>query len=124
MDLQKFLFRQRLQTTAILAILKGRQLAIVDKMSELVLQDSTDLCQSQTSSDDELNLIAREASNGNFKKMMHSNNKVDKQLFNQLLIQQYHRTGLPFGTLAEEEELKIERQKTSLTKSKQDQKND
>ena len=109
MDLQKFLFRQRLQTTAILAILKGRQLAIVDKMSELVLQDSTDLCQSQTSSDDELNLIAREASNGNFKKMMHSNNKVDKQLFNQLLIQQYHRTGLPFGTLAEEEELKIER---------------
>ena len=59
MDLQKFLFRQRLQTTAILAILKGRQLAIVDKMSELVLQDSSDLCQSETSSDDELNLITR-----------------------------------------------------------------
>ena len=37
LDLQKFIFRQRLQTTAILALLKGRQCFIVDKMSELVI---------------------------------------------------------------------------------------
>ena len=33
MDLKKFLIRQRLQTTAILALLSGRQSFFVDKMS-------------------------------------------------------------------------------------------
>ena len=68
MDLQKFLFRQRLQTTAIIALLKGRQCFIVDKMSELVLQESSE--SKSSSSYDELNLIKKEASNYNFKKLI------------------------------------------------------
>ena len=57
MDLQKFIFRQRLQTTAILALLKGRQSAFVDKMSELVLNESTNNDHIADSSDDELNIL-------------------------------------------------------------------
>ena len=95
MDLQKFLFRQRLQTTAILALLKGRQCYIVDKMSELVLQESSDL--KNSSSDDELNLITKESSNYNFKKMIQSKDRVDKRLFEQYLIQQTHRMGATLG---------------------------
>ena len=66
LDLQKFMFRQRLQTTALLALLKGRQCFIVDKMSELVLPESSSN-HNKSSSDDELNLIKKEASNYNFK---------------------------------------------------------
>ena len=57
MDLHKFIFRQRLQTTAILALLKGRQSAFVDKMSELVLYESMDNDRIADSSDDELNIL-------------------------------------------------------------------
>ena len=57
MDLHKFIFRQRLQTTAILALLKGRQSAFVDKMSELVLKESTNNDHIADSSDDELNIL-------------------------------------------------------------------
>ena len=80
MDLQKFLFRQRLQTTAILALLKGRQYFIVDKMSELVLQESSD--SGDSSSDDELNLIKKEASDINFTRLVRSKDNVDKSLLN------------------------------------------
>ena len=59
MDLQKFIFRQRLQTTAILALLKVRQSAFVDKMSELVLQKYTESDHIASSSDDELNTITQ-----------------------------------------------------------------
>ena len=62
-------------------------------MSELVLQESSDL--NDSSSDDELNLIKKEASNYNFKKMITSENKVDKRLLDQYLIYQAHRRGVP-----------------------------
>ena len=78
MDLQKFLFRQRLQTTAIISLLKGRQCFIVDKMSELVLQESSN--SKDSSSDDELNLIKKEASNYTFKKLIKSKDKVDERI--------------------------------------------
>ena len=48
-------------------------------MSSLVLQESSD--PGQSSSDDELNLINKESSNYNFKKMIKSADKVDKRLF-------------------------------------------
>ena len=41
MDLRRFIFHQRLQSTAILALLKGRQSFVVNKMSELVISEST-----------------------------------------------------------------------------------
>ena len=52
LDLQKFLYRQRLQTTAILGLLNGRQSFFVDKMSQLVIRESSNL--DETSSDSEL----------------------------------------------------------------------
>ena len=41
MDLKKFLVRQRLQTTAVLALLTGRQSFIVDKMCQMNLRQSS-----------------------------------------------------------------------------------
>ena len=64
-------------------------------MSELVLQESSDL--NDSSSDDELNLIKKEASNYTFKKMIKSKDKVDKRLLDQYLIQQAHRRGVPLS---------------------------
>ena len=48
-------------------------------MSELALQESSDL--EHSSSDDELNMINKQASNYNFKKMILSTDKVDKRLY-------------------------------------------
>ena len=93
MDLQKFIFRQRLQTTAILALLKGRQSAIVDKMSELVLSSTSDrIC---GSSDDELNLITQQAFNTSIKKLIKSTDETDKRIVDQYMIRQAHKRGIP-----------------------------
>ena len=80
MDLQKFIFRQRVHTTAILALLKGRQSEFVDKMSELVLQESTENDYIAESSDNELNRITNQISNQSLKTMSSSGNKTDKRL--------------------------------------------
>ena len=64
-------------------------------MSELVLRESSNL--DDSSSDDELNLIKKEASNYNFKKMIKSEDKVDKRLLDQYLIKQAHRIGVPLN---------------------------
>ena len=80
MDLQKFIFRQRVHTTAILALLKGKQSVFVDKMSELVLQESTESDHIASSSDDELNTITQSVSTKDLKSMRKSGNKIDKML--------------------------------------------
>ena len=57
-------------------------------MSELVLDESSDLSdRASSSSDDELNLIKKKASDKNIKRMIKSSDKVDKRLLNQYLIQ-------------------------------------
>ena len=61
-------------------------------MSELALQESSDL--ENSSSDDELNMINKQASNYNFKKMILSTDKVDKRLYEQNLILKTHRKGV------------------------------
>ena len=53
-------------------------------MSELVLRESSD--PDDSSSDDELNLIKKEASNYSFTRMIKSKDKVDKRLLDQYLI--------------------------------------
>ena len=53
-------------------------------MSELVLKESSD--PDNSSSDDELNLIKKEASNYSFAKMIKSKDKVDKRLLDHFLI--------------------------------------
>ena len=57
-------------------------------MSELVLDESSDSYNNaSSSSDDELNLIKKKAaSDKNIKRMIKSNDKVDKRLLNQYLI--------------------------------------
>ena len=52
MDLQKFLYRQRVAMTALIGLLNRRQAIFVDKFSQLVLRESSDA--GRTSSDDEL----------------------------------------------------------------------
>ena len=114
MDLQKFIFRQRLQTTAVLALLKGRQAAIVDKMSELVLSSTSDrIC---GSSDDELNLITQQAFNTSIKKLIKSTDKTDKRIVDQYMIRQAHKRGIPldfkvdtedYSPLPKQEEIKF-----------------
>ena len=82
-------------------------------MSELVIKDSSG---EDSSSDDELNLIKKEASNFNFKKMVQSSDKVDKRLLNQYLIQQAHRMGVPLGL----KDIKFE--KIAVDEKKEDEK--
>ena len=54
-------------------------------MSELVLPESSSN-QDESSSDDELNLIKKEASNYSLKKLLKSKDKIDIRLINQYLI--------------------------------------
>ena len=49
LDLQKFMHRQRLWTTSMLGLLDGRQSLFVNKMSQLIIRESSD---SQNTSDD------------------------------------------------------------------------
>ena len=53
MDLKKFITRQRLQTTAILGLLSGRQSYFVDKMSQMIIREDESLSEG-TSEDNEL----------------------------------------------------------------------
>ena len=43
MDMQKFLHRQRVLVTSLLSILKGPQIAFVDKFSQLLIRESSDM---------------------------------------------------------------------------------
>ena len=52
LDLQKFIYRQRVQTYALMGLLSGRQNVFVDKISNLVIRESSDMA--ETSSDAEL----------------------------------------------------------------------
>ena len=62
-------------------------------MSELVLKESSN--SDSSSSDDELNLNRKKASNYNFAKMIKGKEKVDKRLIDQFFINQAHRMGVP-----------------------------
>ena len=62
-------------------------------MSELVLHESSN--PNDSSSDDELNLIKKEASYYSFTKMIKSKDKVDRRLLDHFLIKQAHRMGVP-----------------------------
>ena len=43
MDLQKFLHRQRVLVTSLLGMLKSRQTIFVDKFSQLLIRESSDM---------------------------------------------------------------------------------
>ena len=81
-------------------------------MSELVLKESSD--PNDSSSDDELNLIKKEASNYSFTRMIKSKDKVDKRLLDQYLINQAHRMGVPLDLRDETEEQKYDKKKVPM----------
>ena len=62
-------------------------------MSQLVIHESTET--DNSSSDDELNLVRRQASDYNYKRLIKSSDKVDKRLLDQYLIQQADRMRVP-----------------------------
>ena len=78
MDLQKFLHRQRVLVTSLLGLLRGRHTAFVDKFSQLLIRESSDM--GQTSSDAELSDWGRKQTE--FLSTIASSRKfTDKRLF-------------------------------------------
>lgn len=70
LDLRKFIHRQRVFTTAAIGLLSGPQSLFVNKMSQLVIRESSD---SDTSGDDELNDLQK-SDLQYVRKMIHSHN--------------------------------------------------
>ena len=94
MDLKKFLIRQRLQTTAVLGLLSGRQSYLVDKMSQLIIRESSNF--EETSCDSELSDWQRD--NMQYaRSMTHSTDKVDKRLISLYMMSKAHEQGHTFG---------------------------
>ena len=77
LDLRKFVLRQRLQTAAIMGLLSGRQKSYIDRISQLVIRESSDL--DETSSDRELSDWQRDEMDY-AKRMAQSSNIIDKRL--------------------------------------------
>ena len=48
LDLKKFITRRRMQTTAILALLDGKQSFFINKLSQLVISESSDSKEAST----------------------------------------------------------------------------
>ena len=74
--MQKFLHRVRLQVTATLGLLSRQQSIFVDKMSQIVIHESTDF--DKTSTDEELreDMQNRDLDQA-FRQMLKSKEKVD-----------------------------------------------
>lgn len=96
MDLQKFIMRQRLQTNAVLSLLTGRQTFFIDRMSQMVVRESSNF--EWTSSDENLSDRNRNKKiNDHAKRMTTSTNAVDKRLLNIFLMGKAHQEGVKFG---------------------------
>ena len=106
LDLRKFIYRQRLQTTAILGLLSGRQSFFVDRMSQMVIRESSNL--DETSTDDELS----DWQNDNMdyaKRMVQSSSKVDNRLINLYRLRIAKHLGIHVGLKAPSMQLKKRR---------------
>ena len=94
LDLRKFIYRQRVQTTAILGLLSGRQTFFVDKMSQMVIRESSNL--DETSSDSELSDWQKD--NMDYaNRMVRSSSKVDNRLINLYRLRQAEHRGVRVG---------------------------
>ena len=94
MDLKKFITRQRLQTTAVLALLSGKQSFFIDKMSQMLIRESS--CFEETSDDDELSDWGMD-DHKYIAKLANSKEKVDQRLIDLYMIKRAHQKGLHFG---------------------------
>lgn len=106
LDLRKFIYRQRLFVTAILGLLSGRQSFFVDKMSQLMIRESSNL--EETSSDAELSDWGNDDMHY-VKRMFESSNKVDKRFIDMYKIRKAHQLGIHFG---HREEVEMKRKGT------------
>ena len=81
MDLKKFLTRQRIETNAILSLLTGRQSYFIDRISQMVVCESSNF--EWTSSDQQLSdTIKMNEMDENVTHITRSSDKVDKRLVN------------------------------------------
>ena len=94
MDLKKFITRQRLQTTAVLTLLSGKQSFFIDKMSQMLIRESS--CFEETSDDDELSDWGMD-DHKYIAKLASSEEKVDQRLIDLYMIRRAHQKGLHFG---------------------------
>ena len=74
LDLKKFITGQRLQTMALMGILSGRQSFFVDKMSQMIIRESSN--SEREADEQELSDWGRD-NMGYAKQLAFSNNKVD-----------------------------------------------
>ena len=94
LDIHKFLIRQRIQTHGLLGLLNNRQSKYVDKMSQLIIRESTDFDESSADSElsdwqkDNMDYVRRMAS---------SRDLVDKRLTNIYMIRKAHQNKTHFG---------------------------
>ena len=76
LDLKKFLYRSRINVASLLGLLTSKQSAFVDKMSQIVIRESSDF--DETSEDDELESRQYEKDMNFFvQKMVRSKDVVD-----------------------------------------------
>ena len=76
LDLKKFLYRSRISVASLLGLLTSKQSAFVDKMSQIVIRESSDF--DETSEDDELESKQNEKDMNFFvQKMVRSQNVVN-----------------------------------------------
>ena len=100
MDLQKFIHRQRVTMASMMAALTGHQKSFIDKYSQLIIRESSDLC--NTSSDAQLSDWQREDMRFT-KRMTLSQNLVDKRLVNLFKIRRAETRKDIEAVIAEEE---------------------
>ena len=94
LDLKKFIHRQRVTMTAILGLLSGRQSYFVDKMSQLIIRESSNL--EETSDDTELSDWGRDDMH-HMKDLFNSSNKVDQRFIDLYKVRKAHQLGVKIG---------------------------
>ena len=115
LDLKKFLYRSRLNVASLLGLLTSKQSAFVDKMSQIVIRESSDF--DETSEDDELESRQYEKDMNLFvQKMVRSKDVVDQRFVNMYRVRKAHenRIEIGFKGLNFVEKMPLTREETGL----------
>mmetsp|Transcript_34452 Transcript_34452/g.42513 ORF Transcript_34452/g.42513 Transcript_34452/m.42513 type:complete len:173 (+) Transcript_34452:541-1059(+) len=94
LDLRKFLIRQRISMVALMGLLKGRQSFFVDKMSQLIIRESSNM--EETSEDTQLSDWEQDGMNYT-KRMVESGNQVDQRLIKLYKVRVASQRGIHLG---------------------------
>ena len=94
LDLRKFIYRQRLFVTSMIGLLSGRQSFFVDKMSQMMIRESSNL--DETSDDAELSDWGNDDMHY-VKRMFESSNKVDQRFIEMYKVRKAHELGIHIG---------------------------